>query len=526
MLRRLLPLLSLLVGCAGAAPPQPVSPSQTPAPTATPPAASAQPEKKAVVPAAVPAPPESCTAYTAHALSGCAPATPLGDSLAAALAKTVAEERDAALACLEAAPELPPGTVRALRAELAPVACGDALVVPLLESPPKNLPRELESAMLGLVVSARLARLLSDPPAPPAPVTRDSFRSFFAETLTPWVLAQAAAIEKLSLEGSRLAGYGRGIAAIAAGNADLRFVEMVREVPLPDEMKADKDVRDAYYGALDGALEPRKVRGRDAALVGLRAFAEIGAFYDPRVTRARELLAKLWSGSRVDALDRLLVPEPPPLDTSAPQLVVAAHLPTFYAGYLLRDLDPNEPKVLRAFMQQGLAVPLRDKLDKAELSEPVRLLYARIKLESGRRFFRASDFQRAHALLAGAKSDDARLIAALAQALKNGPEDAAELMLKGPFVKGTGDVSALDAEAAKRGRYAGFAAFDAAYVLQLAPKPDDAAYWDELATRFAAAEKLLKPRSTTSKDAALPALRAREYADAARATAAAIRAKK
>lgn len=525
MLRRVVPLLSLVIGCAGTSPPQPVAPGAAPAPAPAP-AASAQPEKKAVVPAAVPPPPESCAAYTAHALSGCAPATPLGDSLAKALAQSVAERRDAALACLEAAPELPPGTVRALRAELAPVVCGDALVAPLLEAPPQGLPREIESAMLGLVVSARLARLLSEPPAPTPPVTRDGFRSFFAETLTPWVLSQAAAIERLSLDGSRLTGYGRGIAAIAAGNADLRFVEMVREVPLPDEMKADKDVRDAYYGALDAALEPRKVRGRDAALVGLRAFAEIGAFHDPRVTRARELLAKLWSGSRVDALDRLLVPDAPALDTSAPQLVVAALLPTFYAGYLLRELDPNEPKLLRAFMQQGLPPPMRDKLDKSELSEPVRLLYGRIKLESGRRFFRAADFQRARAILTGAKSEEGRLIAALSQSLENGPADAAELMLKGPFVKGTGDVSALDAEVARKGRYAGFAAFDAAYVLQLAPKPDDAAYWDELATRFAAAAKLLKPSATTSKDVALPSVQAREYAEAARATAAALRARK
>lgn len=525
MLRQVVPLLSLVVGCAGAATPQPVAPSTPPA-AESPPAAAAPPEQKAVVPAAVPAPPESCRVYTAHALSGCAPTTPLGDSLAQALAKSVAEERDAALACLEAARELPPGTVRALRAELAPVACGDALVAPMLEAPPKGLPREIESTMLGLVVSARLSRLLMEPPAPTPPVTRDGFRAFFAETLTPWVLSQAAAIERLSLEGSRLTGYGRGIAAIAAGNADLRFVEMVREVPLPDEMKADKDVRDAYYGALDAALEPRKVRGRDAALVGLRAFAEIGAVYDPRVTRARELLAKLWSGSRVDALDRLLVPEAPAVDTSAPQLAVAAHLPTFYAGYLLRDLDPNEPKLLRAFMQQGLPAPMHAKLDKSELSEPVRLLYGRIKLESGRRFFRAADFERAHALLANAKSEEGRLMVALAQSLEKGPADAAELMLKGPFVKGTGDVSALDAEAARKGRYAGFAAFDAAYVLQLAPKPDDAAYWDDLAARFAAAAKLLKARATNGKDAVPPSVQAQEYANAASATAAALRARK
>jgi hypothetical protein len=179
--------------------------------------------------------------------------------------------------------------------------CADALVTPLLEAPPQGMSRDLESVMLGLVVSARLSRLLADPPRPEPPVTKDRFRTFFAEVLTPWVLSQAAAVEQLSLAGARLSGYGRGVAAIAAGNADLRFVEMVREVPLPDEMKADKAIESAYYAALDEALEPRKVRGRDAALVGLRAFAELGAVHDPRVDRARELLTKLYGGSRVAA---------------------------------------------------------------------------------------------------------------------------------------------------------------------------------------------------------------------------------
>lgn len=515
-------LLALTAGCAAAPPPrvaEPVPPS-APAPAAESPAPEQQ-SKQPVQPAAVPPPPAECAVLVAHATSGCAPAVPPRAALAAALDK-IGGERDAALACLESAPELPPGLVRALRAELGPESCADALVTPSLESPPKGMSRDLESVMLGLVVSARLSRLLADPPRPEPPVTKDRFRTFFAEVLTPWVLSQAAAVEKLSLAGARLGGYGRGVAAIAAGNADLRFVEMVREVPLPDEMKADKDVESAYYGALDEALEPRKVRGRDAALVGLRAFAELGAVHDLRVNRARELLTKLYSGSRVDALDRLLLPDLEPVELGKPELALAAKLPTYYANELFPDAEAVDAKLVRAYLERGLPAKLRAKLDAVPPPSPLRLLHARAVLESGQKYFRARDFQRVSLLLEKEKLDEGgRLLAAIAKTLSSGPEDAAALMLKGPFPTGTGDVSELDAEAKKKGRLAGRSAFDAAYLLQLAPKPDPA-FWDDLSQRFSRAEKLL---AAGPKSDATTASLARGYADAARATALSLRKK-
>jgi hypothetical protein len=523
-MRLALPLvLALTGGCAAAPPPQAVAPAASPAPERAEDAPAETPVKKAVAPAAVPPPPAECAPLVAHATTGCASSVAPRAALAAALAKT-GTERDAALACVEAAAELPPGLVRALRAELGPAACADALVTPLLESPPKGMSRDLESVMLGLVVSARLSRLLADPPRPEPPVTKDRFRTFFAEVLTPWVLSQAAAVEKLSLTGARLSGYGRGVAAIAAGNADLRFVEMVREVPLPDEMKADKAVESAYYAALDEALEPRKVRGRDAALVGLRAFAELGVVHDPRVDRARELLTKLYSGSRVDALDRLLLPDLEPPDLTRPELALAARLPTYYANELYPDVEPVDAKLVRAYLARGLPAKLRVKLEAPAVTGPVRVLHARAAFESGQKYFRARDFQRAALLLEQEKPDEGgRLLAALAKTLSSGPDDAAVLMLKGPFLTGAGDVSGLDAEAKKKGRLAGRVAFDAAYLLQLSPKPDDPAFWDELSQRFSQAEKLL--RAGPKPDATAAAPLARGYADAARATAAALRKK-
>jgi hypothetical protein len=97
-------------------------------------------------------------------------------------------------------------------------------------------------------------------------------------------------------------------------------------------------------------------------------------------------------------------------------------------------------------------------------------------------------------------------------------------MLKGPFVRGTGDVSALDAEAARHGKYAGFAAFDAALVLALAPKQDDPSFWDELARRFDRADKLLGALPHAPPE--LAGQKVHDFAEAARATAFALRTKK
>ena len=457
-----------------------------------------------------------------HAAEGCPASSSFRPVLAAALAESDAEQRDRALACLEASPDAAPGLVRALRAELAPEACADALAAPLLESPPEKLASEIESLLFSLVVSGRLARLLEPPPELAPPFSKERFEQFLSTTLEPWVVAQSLAIDQLSLEGSRLRGYARGVAAIAAGNADLRFVDMVRGVPLPEEIRADRELSDAYYGALDQALEPRKARGRDAALVGLRAFAELGSVGDARVDRARSLLSELWSGSRVDALDKLMLPELGPEDFATPERALARALPTFYASRLLSGVDARDPKLLRAFVERGLPKALRDGVDPTKLGAPARTLFAHGFVKSGIRYFRAADFRRAREVLEAGKPDDAgELLLALSTALERGPVDAAELLLKGPGVRGSFDVSALDAVADSKRRHAGMAAFDAAFVLGLAPGRD-APFWNEVAARFDRAAKLLGGGPAAQRDPKTPAYQARQYAEAARATAQAL----
>src|SRR5262249_13872020 len=158
------------------------------------------------------------------------------------------------------------------------VACADALATPFLEAATSN--PELEKVLVGLMLSGRLSRLAVTPPALEAPYDKARFLDFFEKSLKPWMVSEAMSIGDLSMQGAKLSGYGKAIAAIEAGLADLRFVQVVRKVALPSEMAADVEAKNAYYAALDEALEPRKARGRDAALVGLRLFAELGVLKD------------------------------------------------------------------------------------------------------------------------------------------------------------------------------------------------------------------------------------------------------
>jgi hypothetical protein len=254
----------------------------------------------------------------------------------------------------------------------------------------------------------------------------------------------------------------------------------------------------------------------------MRAFAELGATGDHRVQDARTLLSKLWSGSRVDALDDLIVPEVRTPWQPTAETMLAERLPTFYAGQVLADVDASDKKLLGAFLERGVPKAMIDKVDVKTLSPEARLLAGRIRVDFGCVYFRASDFRRARETLDAGKIDDAgRLLSALARALEHGPDDTVALMLKGPGVKGSFDVSALDAIAKQNGKYAGVAAFDAAYILSLVPKPDDPGFWDDLGARFENAEKLLSQKNAPAPERE----RAKKYAEGARATARALREK-
>jgi hypothetical protein len=518
-----------LLACAA----RPEAPAQHPtaATTEAPPTASSPPPSEAPTEEQrleLPPPPASCERYRTapearQALggAGCPSPQAFRESLAQALDAT-ADARDAALAALTGCGLPVPGWVTALRAELAEPECADAIVRPALEGPVK-LRADLSDSLKGLALAAQLSRLVRDPPRIEQP-SKEQFEAYFKDQLTPWIFQQAHAVHRLSQSAARLAGYGRAVAAVEAGIADMRFVEVVREVPLPTAMAADAGLSEAYYGALDQALEPRKARGRDAALAGLDELGALGVLASPRVERARSLLSNLYGGRRIDALDALLLPALPAYrpDSTNERLLVA--LPAFYSAILLDDVNPTDPRILRAMLAQGLGERARRVLDSTPSSQETATLYARALVRLGQLYWRSNDFVAAarvanlSPLGAQKTSDEARLLSALADALKRGPEDARQMMQGGPrYPEGLDDVAALDRLSAEKTALAGYAAFDAAHLASLVPPLADpraaADNWRKIATRFELAARRL-PDAVEKKVAQERAKGAREIANA------------
>jgi hypothetical protein len=549
-------LLSILalVGCAAAPVPPPAAPTP-PAPAPAPAEATpAAPEKPAdpfalegslreepisliapgpvtitldKAPKGVAPAPKVCAEYAKRKATGKNACGSEGamPPLDTALAESGPARRDALLADVEACAAIPPGLVRALRAELAPRGCADVLVEPLLEKPNDKTPAAVQHALAGLALGARLARTVGAAPKLAAPYDRARVAAHLKGPMRDWIVEQVAAVEAISRQGVSLAQYGKAVVAIEAGLAEMRFVEAVRSGPIPDEFLKDGDLKNMYFSVLDEALEPRKARGRDAALVALRELAFLGVLHDDRVDRARKLLSELYGGRRIDALDGLLLPPLPPAQPTTAEERVAAKLPTFYASVVVPPKSALRPGTLRALLDRGLPPAARLELREAPtLPNDVRLLFARARLDLGRLYWRAYDFDRAAALASdmtgeGGRPPEATLLLAVAAALRGGPEDVAQVMRRAPLeALGLGKVTALDAIAGATppGPFAGMAAFDAAYVRELAaPQGADAAYFRDVSARFRkAAELVADPKAKAV---------AEDRAKAAEATAAAIK---
>ena len=457
-------------------------------------------------PKGVSAPPKECGAFTKRATktkATCGDKAKVLEALDAALATEAADARDEALLALEACTaEIPNGIIRSLRVELAPPACGDALVEQFFGAAkkPEGVPGAVQHALVGQALAARLHRAVEAPPKPKAPFTKQRVGEFVKGPMWKWFTEQAVAVQELAKAGSELSSYGKGVVAIAAGTADMRMVEAVRDIPIPEEFQKDPELANAYYASLDEQLEPRKTRGRDGALAGLRELAHAGVLRSARVDAARTLLAKLYGGRRVDSLDALVLPPMPPPSSAKVNERLARSLPTFYAGLLLPPEAATDAATLRSMIHTGIPIPQRAAMKEADasLSNEVRSIYARGRLAMGIRYWRAVDFDAAASQLAKVPKDklsaEDRLVFALSIALRRGPEDVAALMLKNEgFSPEFGDVRALDVvagEGAAPG--AGMAAFDAGVLRTIAaPRDADPKYWENLAERFAKASELL-----------------------------------
>lgn len=460
-----------------------------------------------VAPKGVPAPAEQCRDFAGAVPSTCASGR-AKEQLAGAFELAPAA-RDAALRCLEKSPDLPPGFVRALRGDLAPRGCADLVVAEAAGG--AGPARELADTLVALGVGARLFRSVRGAPLPRAPFDKPTFLKHFSDVLRPWIVEQAHAVDALSQIGPRLSGYAKGIVALEAGLADLRFVEVARSIELPAEMKDDPEIRETYLVTLEQALEPRITRGRDAALVGLGELARQGVLRDVRLAEARKLLSEMYAGRRIDALDRLLLPALPKAELDTPELKLAANLPAFYA--LRLDASPNieDPKLLRARLERGVPPALWLSRPAAPIAPELAGIQRRALFELGRQYFWAEPFARAAALEAPSGTPDAALLVAIAKVLARGPRNAAALMLGPPTLPPElRDTAVVDALAKQKGPVAGMAEFDAAYLRGLAPPANDPGFWKEQRRRYdRARQQLSDPQHQAI---------ARELAQAAAAT--------
>ncbi len=463
--------------------------------------------------AAVPAPNSTCIQGSEL------PAQVVCDAAREELAIALAAEestRDTGLAKLEACSEFPPGLVRALRAELGTAECADVLVTPVVGKgeDTSKIPADIREALVALGLGARLRRLAVNPPAAPATREKELLQAYFKDALFPWISEQAQAIFEMAHQGTGLSSYARGVVAIEAGNADMRFVEIVREVPVAEEIAKYPEAMDVYYATLDEQLEPRKTRGRNAALVGLREMARIGVRSSVRVDSARALLSRAYGGRRVNALDALMVPSLQPEKAETDAAAIASRVPTAYATILVGDA-PLSVNLVRAHLQQGMPVGLRRAVESSSGHAVEKLLLARALFESGRTYFRAEDFQAAQALLtplldiegpdpasdapappralSDAQEQEAVLLRALSVALVAGPKDAAEMIAQGPrFASSLGNLVLLEGLGSRPFEMGGRARFNTAYLRELVAPAGDPDYWKDLAKRYQEAAPLLK----------------------------------
>ncbi|MBX3181195.1 MAG: hypothetical protein KIT72_15050 [Polyangiaceae bacterium] len=472
-MRRLLFSFSLVwcAGCAAAsAGPAPTTPEAPPPASTAPPPAPVLGSRDPIIPD----PPASCEVF--KTTSGAEPC-PSSQALLAA----VSEAGPEALLRFESCERFEPGLIRALVAELAPMACADLIV----ESAGKiDPPPELREVLTALGIAGRLSRLVGEPPRLAPPFDAERFREFMRSQLAPWLTAQSQAISDLAKTGAGLTGYAQGVVAIQAGLADLRMVELMRGVALPEELAGDDGLEEAYFSSLDQALEPRKTRGRDAALVGLRRFREQGAIEDHRLSQAHRLLSTLYNGRRIDRLSGLMLPQ-----LAKPGSATA--LPTYYANRLLSEDELTTQ--LGAVVTRGIPTRLKERVEapgQSSVSPAQRLEYALAVVQLGQRYVAQSEFKRAAALAQplasspGRVGEIARLLRALGTAFDGAPRDAAHLILQG-LGGWQPQLSELDRLAGGAGEVAGMAGFNAALLRELTVPADAGAdTFEALAVRY------------------------------------------
>lgn len=471
-------------------------------------ASAPPPDAKALgaAPRAVPAPPTSCRAIVLRSGGNAPPCATGGDfrvALDAALSLGDTDLRDGALLALEACSSAPSGLVRALRIDLAPIACGDVLAESSLTDRRNPVSGVVRHVLVGQAIAARQARLRGGPPALEAPFTQRRLDAHLTGPVRAWYRARSAAVQELTAAARTLVGYGRAIAMLESGRAELR-IDADGRMPAGD-VGRDDDLRNAYVNELAVVLAPNRERGLDASLEGLAAYATLGAIDDPRMWRGRKTLLKAHE-PRLESLAWLILPPLGPVDATRVDTRLAARLPSFYTAMLLPAELASDPTVLRAMIERGFPTPARGALRAAPMSQEIARLVAHARLRLGTIYWRAVDFDQAVAATENDQTDDAQLLRALALSLRGGASSAMDTVLRNQqAAPGFGHIAPLLALAHRDAPVFTLAAYDAVLVEEAA-LPTDPPSWKELvsiqARYSAAAEKveasayraLVKPR--------------------------------
>ena len=204
---------------------------------------------------------------------------------------------------------------------------------------------------------------------------------FIRGPMRSWFETQAGAIEDIARAAAELPYYAKGIAAIEAGVADLRLVEVARNAPIPDEFAKDEELRNTYYASLDQWLDPARTVAETRPSSASRS-SRSSLLHDERLDRAGLLVAYVRGATHRRSRCAAASAAPPGAPICA-RGAPRGSPPTLYAGLLLDEAAATRPATLRQLLNHGLPLPQRIAMRTLPTSPEVRELYARGSLSLG-----------------------------------------------------------------------------------------------------------------------------------------------
>ena len=420
-------------------------------------------------PRLVPAAPATCRAFVERAPTTkppCDTRAELLTGLDSAIGITDVDARDTALVPLESCTGAPAGLIRALRADLAPVACADVMVEPVLANRRAKMSGEVQHVLVGLAIAARQSRLRGGPPEMRPPFDQAHLRAYIDGTVHEWHRRRSAASEELTKVARTLVGYGRAVALLECGRSELRMWGKAA-TPVGPVGRHD-ELRNAYSNELQATtLLPTRGRAIELSTSGLAEYATVGVLADGRRDRGSKLVAK-GLPTRMETLAWTVLPPLPAADTSTVEARLLARLPTFYAEALLPAELADDPVMLRAMLERGLGKAARARLRRHPPGPEGRRLVAHAKVKLGLLYWRGVDFDQALAAIGARRDDESLVLMAIALALRTGDDGRMRRLLENASAPNPVSLRALEWLSQSEGQLFAIAAYDLAVIADAA----------------------------------------------------------